>query len=90
MQDFAEKKKEEKKILLEIEKKHPSLARRGLAMSEGPMLIDETLSLDARARLQNRKSVGIELAEIKRLQQLLRKYRRRRAQKKGRRFEKKD
>ncbi len=78
MHEFAEKKKEEKKLVEELVKKHPQLARHHAStMSEGPMLIDETKGIEARGRQQFEKSVKIELSEIKRLRKLLRKYKRR-------------
>lgn len=81
MHEFAEKKKEEKKLVEELVKKHPQLARHAheLSMSEGPMLIDETKGIEARGRQQFEKSVKIELSEIKRLRRLLRKYKRRKS-----------
>lgn len=78
MQELLEKKKEEKKLIEELVKKHPGLSRHAhaLSMSEGPMLIDETRGIEARARQQFEKSVKIELSEIKRLRKLLGKYKR--------------
>jgi hypothetical protein len=78
MHELMEKRKEEKKLMEELVKKHPHLAsQRNAAMSEGPMLIDETKGIEERARQQYEKSVKIELAEIKRLRKLLAKYKRR-------------
>lgn len=78
MHELLEKKKEEKKLIEELVKKHPSLKHaHSLSISEGPMLIDETMGIEARARQQFEKSVKIELSEIKRLRRLLRKYKRR-------------
>ncbi len=92
MHEFAEKKKEEKKLLEELVKKHPGLSRHAhaLSMSEGPMLIDETKGIEARARQQFEKSVKIELSEIKRLRKLLRKYKRRKGRLRIRREKKEE
>lgn len=65
MQGFAEKKKEEQK-LLETEKKKPAHQHAHLlGMSEGPMLLKESQSIEAQARASFEKSVKIELEAIK-------------------------
>ncbi len=64
MQGFAERKKEEK-AQLEGEKKKPGPRHLMQSMSEGPMLLDETASVEARARASFEKSVKIELRAMK-------------------------
>ncbi len=64
MQGFAERKREEK-AQLEGEKKKTKQHHMMPSMSEGPMLIDETASIEARARASFEKGVKIELAAMK-------------------------
>ena len=65
MQGFAEKKKEEQK-LLEVEKKKPAHQHAHLlGMSEGPMLLNESQGIEAQARASFEKSVKIELEAIR-------------------------
>ena len=79
MQGFAEKKRVETQ-LLEGEKKKSKASPHGMpSMSEGPMLLDETKSLEARARAAYEKSVKIELAAMR----LLEKFDKAKRKKKG-------
>ncbi len=66
MQGFAEKKKEIP-ALLEAEKKKPSAphAVNASTMSEGPMLLKESLSVEQHGRASFEQSVKIELAAMK-------------------------
>lgn len=64
MQGFAEKKKEVPK-LFEEEKKKPAPALHANSMSEGPMLLKESLSIEQRGRASFEQSVKIELAAMK-------------------------
>lgn len=66
MQGFAERKKELPK-LFEDEKKKLAAPRtvNAATMSEGPMLLKESLSIEQRGRAQFEQSVKIELAAMK-------------------------
>jgi len=74
MQGFAERKKEELK-LLEAEKKKPAAPRtvNASTMSEGPMLLKESLSVEQHGRAQFEQSVKIELAAMKKAAKLKKK-----------------
>ncbi|MFA6489508.1 MAG: hypothetical protein WCT52_02400 [Candidatus Micrarchaeia archaeon] len=68
MQGFAEKKKEVPK-LFEDEKKKLAAPRtvNASTMSEGPMLLKESLSVEQHGRVSFEQSVKIELAAMKKL-----------------------
>jgi len=68
MQGFAEKKKEVPK-LFEDEKKKLAAPRtvNASTMSEGPMLLKESLSIEQHGRASFEQSVKIELAAMKKL-----------------------
>ena len=77
MQGFAERKKEEQK-LLEAEKKKPATHPvNANTMSEGPMLLKESLSVEQQGRASFEKSVKIELAAMKKLRDRKKKGKRR-------------
>jgi len=87
MQEFSEKKKEEKKQA-EVEQKAapPIAARHAPAIAEGPMALKETQKVERMAREQFEKSVQIELEQIRRWQNAKKKAK---AAKKGKQEEKK-
>lgn len=63
MQGFAERKKEEKE-LVSGEKKKPK-PHFSLSMSEGPMILADSGSVEAHGRASFEKSVKVELAAMK-------------------------
>jgi len=89
MQGFAERKKDEHK-LLETEKKKPHASNHLSlsSMSEGPMLIKETQSLEERARASFEHSVKIELEAMKKLKLLRKKLEKAKKRKKGKKRKK--
>ena len=89
MQGFAERKKDEQK-LLEAEKKKPvAHSVTAATMSEGPMLLKESLSVEQHGRASFEQSVKIELAAMKKLKDKKKKGKRR-GKKRGKKRKAKD
>ncbi len=65
MQGFAERKKEEKKLLETEEKKKQPMAPGAITMSEGPMLLPNSNEVERHGRVSFEASVKVELNAIK-------------------------